>query len=113
MTTTADRTTERYSPLCPDWCTLNDYQHEGATFIERPGGRPIVDHQGPSFGPFFVDATEYLTGDVPLVTRVHADMQDAPDGAMGAAALRELAAQATAAADFLEACQQRAYDDRA
>ena len=59
MSTTATTpNSTRYTPLCPDWCTLNDARHENTVFVV--GGKPVADHQGPTFGPFFISAQEWL-----------------------------------------------------
>ena len=98
--TTITETPRRYSPLWPDWCTLNDAQHENATSVIG-GGQPVVAHSGPEFGIFFIDATEYLLDDKRLETRAHGELPN-DDEVMTAEGLRQLAADSLAAAQWLE-----------
>ena len=98
---TTSFTTGRYTPKCPDWCVSTIPEHERGTFV-MDGGVPVVDHQGPTFGPLFTAGTEYLLQDRPLELRVHSDLPDDAEG-FTLEELRELATAAAQAAEWLEA----------
>ena len=98
-TTAAPAETEPYSPLCPDWCTSTGYAHESNTHVISEDRRPVVDHEEPEFGRFYVTGVEFLLSDGPLRLEVHDSLEGAE---ISAPELRKLAADALAAAEWLE-----------
>lgn len=101
MMTITENPTERCTPLCPDWCTSNGYEHECDTRL-REGG-PVTDHHGPSFGPFGCYASETFGADASLTRFVAVSDIDTVDDLATAEQLRQFAADALAAAEWLEA----------
>lgn len=89
------------SIVCPDWCTdpaAHDFGTESVT------GRPVLDHVGPEFGPFYVEGKTYLDQPnqevaPPVIYGVECEIDGRPHTV---ADLRKIAADATAAADWLE-----------
>ena len=100
MTITENTTFEaRYSPQCPTWCTSNGYEHEENTHVTSADRKPVIDHEGPSFGRFYVTGTEFLISEDALRIEIHDDSQGEE---FTASDLRKLAADALAAAEWLE-----------
>ena len=92
-TTTIDKMTARAVYSCPNWCSRPDHD---ADVLSLPSDLGNVYHYGPDFGCFGVSGTSLddLAG---IITRFN-DTDE-----FTATQLRELAADALAAAEWLEA----------
>lgn len=100
MTVSILRTAVPFTTACPDWCRLKP-EHP-ADSIETASGRESRIHGGPTFGRFIdVDGKEFADrqGDVALFGGV-CDIEPIK---FSAAELRQLAADAIAAAEWIEA----------
>ena len=97
MTITPTRPRTDYH--CPEWCDRpDDNRHQ----LDIQDGRAVVDHDGPEFGPFIKAGgmTFAETGEVAELDIMIADIEDRP---FTPAELRQVAADALAAAEWLEA----------
>jgi hypothetical protein len=83
---------------CPEWCTTEKRQGHDPWFGE--GGELHVDHQGPDFGDYMFGNGAQVEGTVTSEVVV-SDLECKTD--MTPADLRQLAADALAAAEWLEA----------
>jgi hypothetical protein len=108
MTTTETIVTEAMARLnaewrsqygCPYWCELDPGTHD----ITLAGNRAVVDHDGPEFGRYITagGVTYAETGEVASVD-VHMST-DLGSCEVTPGILRQLAADALAAAEWLEA----------
>lgn len=88
----AQRAADRVKYQCPDWCERPDH---GADEITSPGD---VLHYGPDFG-------EYITPDGATVEDLRVELGSLGGVELTAADLRQLAADALAAAEWLETVQ--------
>ncbi|MDP9822788.1 hypothetical protein [Nocardioides massiliensis] len=88
--------------FCPTWCSAEPHEHDFA--IESETGRPVMSHTGPMFGPFFTSANTHVDT-LPDLQAVNAEVRafDLDDVAMTPESLRQLAAEALDAAEWLEA----------
>jgi hypothetical protein len=82
--------------LCPEWCEQENYQGHELSFDQE--GRLNVEHIGPDFGPFFGVGRQ--VDDIVTATVVG---DDSLSGVVSLAQLRQFAADALAAAEWLEA----------
>lgn len=86
---------------CPDWCELEAGQHAIALVAGPGAGRAVVDHDGPHFGEF-LSASGMTFAETGEVTLIEVGGNDVEGACMDAAGLRKLAADALAAAEWLE-----------
>jgi hypothetical protein len=85
---------------CPEWCDRPDDDRHHVDFQD---GRAVIDHDGPSWGPYIAAGgfTFAETGEVAeLDITISNDIEHRP---FTPAELRQLAADALAAAHWLEA----------
>jgi hypothetical protein len=100
-TTTVDP--EAIHAVCPSWCVTPPERHSWGTRCSDD--HPVVGHDGPEFGRYITTgATATFEGLGPIEVRV-CDLDDVD---LTADALRQLAADAQAAARWLEEQQKRA-----
>lgn len=95
---------------CPEWCIATDEEHTSlkdvaAVQTDRGDGRGptptlVRDHEGPTFGRFSTRGNEDILGGT-----IWLDAFDDDGEAYTAPELRKLAADALAAAEWLEARQ--------
>ena len=81
---------------CPDWCTEAGNGHEWG--IRGSDGTPACSHDGPRFGEFISVGAETTLAGPEQPDACHDGV-----GSMTAVGLRKLAADALAAAEWLEA----------
>lgn len=101
-------TTQTLTLTCPSWCQDTE-RHDATDLMSRaskaaPGAVEIIrPHTGPSFGPFNSGGdSDVATGEVEA--EVWLDTCAVPNGGyLTADGLRQLAADAVAAAEWLEA----------
>lgn len=98
-------------PACPTWCTRAG-RHTAGDVMEAGGQAPgmvrlVMGHQGPTFGAFTVGTDVDVTTGETVSADAQLDVVELDrmgiDGTRDPAVLRQLAADATAAADWLEA----------
>lgn len=86
------------STACPEWCQAGHGRDDWGTQVGT--GLRFRSHQGPSFGPHISVGAEQTPKGFEAPTAFVFDL----DGAeLGASALRDLARQASAAAEWCEA----------
>lgn len=93
------------SLACPAWC-VDEHDITDVVGMSVDGvDRLALEHSGPNFGPFSTGAeTDVLTGEIFGASVSYDDVVTKPlDGSSDPAAFRQLAAQALAAAEWLEA----------
>jgi hypothetical protein len=87
---------------CPDWCTNGSVMH--ACEYDDPDKGDCRPHTGPTFGDFLhADGEEWTSAPGEVEVKMSFDSSGFPD--LGVAALRQLSADALAAAEWLEAHQ--------
>lgn len=109
MSTTADQTTTTPAAEdivttvihCPAWCTARTNPGELAHEEYRQDGRRVLAHGGEGFGKFWTHMVcDAETGEILSVVAGGGDVDDREFDPAG---LRDLAAQAIAAAQWIEA----------
>jgi hypothetical protein len=89
--------------LCPDWCRHAE-QGGHDPWWDDESGRMRVDHPGPDFGPYLWSNGEQIDGTLTAEVEMYDTRDHNEIGVpMSPDQLRQLAADALAAAEWLEA----------